>query len=210
MDVKPPSMTAPLAQSPAIWQLGHPLDEFYAQAGVSLPNIEQIAGENVPPPYRDLLVHQNDMTPTLEGFYGRAIHLRLLGKRRKGNHYFREVVLLLDGTNKPVEFGAIKINLNLFSAEARKQILEEQRPLGRIMQECAVRHSSRPKAFLRITTDPIINDALEINGPHVLFGRRNSLLDPQDRPLAEIVEILPPVEPATGKREERNSESRRS
>jgi len=27
----------------------------------------------------------------------------------------------------------------------------------------------------------------------VLYGRRNTLFDPQQRPLAEIVEILPPA-----------------
>jgi len=27
-----------------------------------------------------------------------------------------------------------------------------------------------------------------------LYGRRNTLFDPQERPLAEIVEILPPAQ----------------
>ena len=62
------------------------------------------------------------------------------------------------------------------------------------MQECAVKHSSRPKAFLRLASDHFINQALRLTGAHVLYGRRNTLFDPQDRPLAEIVEILPPVE----------------
>jgi chorismate-pyruvate lyase len=197
--MKPPSMIPALACSPATSQLAHPLDEFYAQAGVPLPPIAEVPGGSVPQPYRRLLVHQNDMTPTLEHFHGHEIHLRLLGKRQKGNQYFREVVLLLDGTDQPVEFGAIKINLNLFSAEAQRHILEEQRPLGHIMQECAVQHSSQPKAFLRIATDQVINGALGLRGAHVLFGRRNTLLDTQNRPLAEIVEILPPVGRRGGK-----------
>lgn len=191
--MKPPSTTPTLATSPSAWKLAHPLDEFYSQTGLTLPPIAEVAGGSVPQPYRRLLVHQKDMTPTLEQFHGSDIHLRLLGKRRKGNQYFREVVLLLDGTDQPAEFGAIKINLNLFSAEAQKHILEEKRPLGRILQECAVRHSSHPKAFFRIATDQVINDALGLKGAHVLFGRRNTLLDPQNRPLAEIVEILPPT-----------------
>ena len=177
----------------ATFALVHPRDEFYLEMGLALPPLQQVDGEAVPQPYKQLLVHHDDMTPTLEKYYGRDIHLRLLGRRRKGSGYFRKVVLLLDGTEQPVEFGAIKIYLDRFGAEARRQILEEQRPLGRILQECGVKHSSRPKAFLRLASDHFINDALQLTGANVLYGRRNTLYDPLDRPLAEIVEILPPV-----------------
>ena len=140
------------------------------------------------------------MTPTLEKFHGQDIHLQVLGRRRKNNEYFREVVLLLDGNNQPVEFGAIKINLDRFPSETQRQILEERRPLGHILQECAMKHSSRPSTFLRVASDTLINEALHLTGAHILYGRRNTLFDPENRPLAEIVEILPPIR----QREERN------
>jgi chorismate-pyruvate lyase len=178
---------------PARFVLVHPLDEFYQQMGMALPPLQEVDGEVVPRPYKQLLVHHDDMTPTLEKYYGRDIHLRLLSRRRKGSSYFREVVLLLDGTDQPVEFGAIRIYLDRFGAEARRQILEEQRPLGHILQERGVKHTSRPKAFLRLASDHFINDALQLTGANVLYGRRNTLFDPQERPLAEIVEILPTV-----------------
>ena len=57
-----------------------PLDEFYARSGLALPKIERVAGEEVPEPYRSLLVHQNDMTPTLENFHGASIHLEILSR----------------------------------------------------------------------------------------------------------------------------------
>jgi len=161
--------------------------------GLALPPLQQVDGEAVPQPYKQLLVHQNDMTPTLEKFHGRDIHLRLLGRRRKGDRYFREVVLLLDGTDHPVEFGAIKIYLDRFGPEPQRQILEERRPLGHVMEACGVQHRSRPKAFLRLASDRFINEALRLTGANVLYGRRNTLFDRQERPLAEIVEILPPV-----------------
>ena len=187
-------MTTPSVTQARPTPMAHPLDEFYAQMGLTLPPLEEVDGEAVPQPYRRLLVHHHDMTPTLENFHERDIHLRLLGRRRKRDQYFREVVLLLDGSDEPAEFGAIMINLNLFTQEARRQILEERRPLGHIMQECRVRHSSRPKAFLRLASDKFINQALRLSGAHVLYGRRNTLFDPQERPLAEIVEILPPAQ----------------
>jgi hypothetical protein len=171
--------------------LAHPLDEFYAMAGLALPPLVPVEGEVVPEPYKRLLVHQDDMTPTLEKFYRRRLHLHVLGRRRKDDAYYREVTLLLDGTDQPVEFGAIRINLALFDPVAREEILKEKLPLGAILRERTISHSSRPRAFIRLASDPFINDVLKLSGAQMLFGRRNSLLDPKGRPLAEIVEILP-------------------
>ncbi len=171
----------------------HPLDDFYARAGQALPPLTEIHAETLPEPYKALLAHRDDMTPTLEKFHRRSLHLRVLGRRREGREYFREVVLLLDGSDQPVEFGAIKIDLDLVSQTVREQILAEKLPFGHILAANQVPHRSRPSAFLRLASDALINDALKLSGAQVLFGRHNTLLDPQDRPLAEIVEILPPM-----------------
>jgi chorismate-pyruvate lyase len=169
----------------------HPLDEFYAAAGQALPPLSQVDGESVPQPYRTLLVHRDDMTPTLEKFHQAPIHLEVLGRRRAGDAYFREVILRLDGSNRPVEFGAIKIHLDRFPAAAREEILREHLPLGHILSEYKISHTSRPSAYLRLASDKLINRVLELTGAQVLYGRRNTLYDPEQRPLAEIIEILP-------------------
>lgn len=190
-----PPNTGVLAAKPVVLPCIHPLDDFYAQAGISLPPIDIIQGNEMPEPYKTLLVHQNDMTPTLETFHGDRIHLQVVRRQQRGDFYFREVVLLLDASGAPVEFGAIKISLALFPSAARRSILEEHLPLGHILQEHSIQHASRPKAFLRVQSDALINQALKIKGRQILYGRRNTLSDPSQRPLAEIVEILPPVLP---------------
>jgi hypothetical protein len=40
-----------------------------------------------------------------------------------------------------------------------------------------------------------MHDLLKLNQTQLLFGRRNTLFNSDGRPLAEIVEILPPVTP---------------
>ena len=177
----------------SVLPIAYPLDDFYAQAGRALPPIEAMSGDDVPEPYKSLLVHQDDMTPTLEKFHGDRIHLEVLSRQQRDDFYFREVVLLLDKSDKPVEFGAIKINLALFPSAARQEILEERRPLGTLLADYAIAHTSRPKAFLRVLSDDFINTSLRLDKSQWLFGRRNTLWDPQQRPLAEIVEILPPA-----------------
>ena len=148
----------PIAPSASTgFSLAHPLDEFYAQAGQPLPPLNEVDGEAVPEPFKTLLVHQNDMTPTLEKFYQRSVHLQVLGRRRRDETYFREVVLRLDETGEAVEFGAIKIHLELFAKAARAQILEEHLPLGHILEEHKIPHTSRPRAYLRLASDKLIN-----------------------------------------------------
>ena len=172
----------------------YPLDEFYARAGLPLPKIERVAGDEVPEPYRSLLVHERDMTPTLENFHHSAIHLRILQREQRGDFYFRQVALQLTGSNKPVEFGANKVSLLLFPAKARQLILEERVPLGRILRDCEIGHTTIAKAFFRIIPDELICEALALKKAVVLYGRRANILDMQKRPLSEIVEILPPAQ----------------
>jgi chorismate-pyruvate lyase len=174
-------------------RLLYPLDEFYSQAGLSLPSVRPVEGEDVPEPFQQLLVHENDMTPTLEAFHGGQLSVRVLMRRLEGDTYARHVLLTLNGSAKPVEFGAIVINLQHFPPAAREEILQERRPLGTILAKRHVEHTSRPLAFIRVTSDDRMKEALHLNGTPTLYGRRNVLRDANGNVLAEIVEILPPV-----------------
>jgi chorismate-pyruvate lyase len=171
----------------------YPLDEFYGRRSLALPVVMPVAGPDVPEPYRGLLVHDHDMTPTLEAFHGETIHLRVIERQLEDDRLARQVVLTLDRSGRPVEYGAIVIHTRQFPEEARALLLESRVPLGTLLHRFAIAHSSRPQAFLRIDSDALINEALGLAGPQVLFGRRNVLLTPTDQVLAEIVEILPPA-----------------
>jgi chorismate-pyruvate lyase len=179
--------------TPLVLPYAHPLDELYAHAGLVLPRIEAIPGHTVPAPYQQLLVHEGDMTPTLEAYFESTIHLEVLRREQRGDFYFREVLLRTDDTNSAVEFGAIKISLGFFPAPARQDILRERLPLGTILARYNLQHLSKPKAFLTVTSDAFINRALGLEGEHTLFGRRNTLSSTDGHPFAEIVEILPPI-----------------
>jgi chorismate-pyruvate lyase len=174
-------------------QIAHPLDEFYARARQPMPALQFIDAEEIPAPYKRLLVHENDMTSTLEHFHEGRIHLRVLNREQREDSYSREVVLELDGTNTPVEFGAIKIYLAGFPPPARERILEAHWPLGRVLKEFKLPYVSRPKAFFRVASDRLISGALKLAGTHRLYGRCNRLSDRKNQPLADIVEILPQI-----------------
>lgn len=191
--MKPTAEKISLASSGPIYSDIYPLDEFYAARGLPMPDIAVLRGDGVVlEPYRSLLVHQSDMTSTLEKFHKEPLHVEVLDRHTRENEYYREVVLVLDHSKKRVEFGAIKINLSLFPTEAQTEILREHQPLGRTLKNFKIPFSSRPAAYLRVTSDEFISAALGIQPGSALFGRRNSLLDQWEQPLAEIIEILPP------------------
>lgn len=171
----------------------YPLDEFYRRAGLNLPLVECIPREGLPEPYQSLLAHEKDMTPTLEDFHGEAIHLEVLDSVCNQEEVLREVLLVLDASKKPVAFGAIRIRLPLFDAAARTRILEGRLPLGTILKLHGVGHFSRPRAFLKVAPDRVIDEALGPDTFGKLYGRQNLLVTPSGETLAEIVEILPPV-----------------
>ena len=97
-------MTTPVP-SLSLQESARPLLEFYQRGGVEPPELLPIDGIVMPEPYRSLLVHDGDMTPTLEKFHGDRIHLRPLTRETNGSVYSREVILEAGEVNKPVEFG---------------------------------------------------------------------------------------------------------
>lgn len=169
-----------------------PLDEVYARDGRLLPPIDVISGSEVPEPYRTLLVHDRDMTPTLEKHHGGDIHIEVWGRKRLGIEYFREVVLRMDADQRPVEFGANRINLDLFDKADHRLILDEYLPLGRILNQRGVPHQGGPIAYLRVQSDELMGRAFGLRETTVLYGRRNTIRDPRGGALSDIVEILPP------------------
>jgi chorismate-pyruvate lyase len=152
-----------------------------------------IEAKSIPQPFRTLLVHKTDMTSTLESFHGDKLRVELLSTHTAGQEYFREVVLCLEQDGKRTEFGAIKIMLDLFPREVREEILRERKPLGRILTDAGVEFSSQPRGYFELAPIEFISQSLGLTDRRLLYGRRNTLIDPWERPLAEIVEILPPV-----------------
>ena len=118
----------------------YPLSMFRLTRGIPRLKYETIEGGEVPQPYLDLLVHSGDMTSRLEEFHGGSIQVRKLSSSSDGRAYFREVVLNTVPRGKPVEYGAIEIDL---------ANLPEENSGGDIScRASSWRHSERSSTFL--------------------------------------------------------------
>lgn len=153
--------------------------------------VQDIASQDMPEPYHSLLVHNRDMTGTLEAFYGAALKLRVLYAKQVGEQYLRRVLLETKTDETVVEYGGICIHLDTFDEAAKERILRGQEPLGGILTSANIPFTSAPDRFLAIDADEELCQLLGVSHAARLYGRTNVLRRPDGRALAEIVEILP-------------------
>ena len=168
------------------------LDDFLGAEEQEACCAQVIAEKSIPEPYRQLLVHERDMTSTLEAFHGARVHLRPIVCREDESMYMRLVVLELDKTNEPVEYGAIRIDLDQFTEKAKELIREAQHPLGWILADQRLSYRSRPSCFLRLKATQRMQRELNLDHGCVLFARQNMIERPNGVCLAEVMEVLPP------------------
>ena len=170
----------------------YPLDMVYRRAGIDLPAFEVVAPDDIPLPYRALLVHDSDMTLTLERHFGGRVVLRPLSTFSLGGSYFRRVLLVQEYAGQPVEMGAIRMELDAFDAPLRRQILDNEIPLGSILRDRRFEYASRVKAFLQLRPNPEMMGVFWMREPRVLYGRRTEIVR-RGRKIGDIVEVLPLV-----------------
>lgn len=147
----------------------------------------------MPLPYRDLLVHERDMTSTLANFHQSDLSLDVLSVTRVDGEYAREVMLYTKKTQAPVEYGAIDLVLENYRAEERAAILEGEEPLGSILNRMGHPYHSRPCGFFSIAAPLICQERFGCSGDVELYGRYNQLFSDEDKELASIIEILPRI-----------------
>jgi chorismate-pyruvate lyase len=169
-----------------------PLAWFYNEDDAPLPPVHFMEGSEVPQPWRDLLVHQCDMTPTLRAHHGSEITLQVVQMQMSDSFVMRQVVLHRASDGVPVEFGAIGIQLENFPPHVKELIREGQRPLGGILETEGVPHTSAPRAWFSVEADDHIGQLLKVHPGTKLYGRCNALSHPDGIVFADIVEILPP------------------
>jgi len=179
--------------------LTHPMqphEQLCAAMELTLPPLEPLSGDAVPQPYRQLLVHERDMTPTLEAYHDCTLSLRVIRKAEIDGCLVREVLLISDRADQPVAFGVIRIFLDTFDERTRQLILDCRKPLGSILASQAIDHFSRPVLFFSLQPDDTVRSTFDLSRDAAsrLYGRYNELFHEPDRRLAQVLEIMAPTQ----------------
>ena len=172
---------------------GPTLEELYAlfPAPGTPPAYRIIAGEEVPQPYRGLLVHEHHMTVTVEEFHGSRVDVRVLSRRSDGESYARKILLVLQSTGRVVQFGIVRIDLAQTSPEVAAAIRSEATPVGRILIEHDVLRRIEPTAYLRIEPGPEVRGWFGLSEPRPVYGRL-ALIHCDGKPAVELLEVVAP------------------
>ncbi len=164
---------------------------FPEAPGSLLPEFEIVRADEVPPPYRDLLVHEHHMTVTVEAHHGDSVNVRILARKHTDEFYARKILLTLHGSGLVVQFGIMKINLKFCSQAVREEIVAGQIPLGRILIQHNVLRRIEPIAFFRVIPDPAMMRWFALTAPKRTFGRL-ALIHCDEQPAVELLEIVAP------------------
>jgi chorismate-pyruvate lyase len=164
---------------------------FDAGSADDLPEYEFVPADEVPAPYHGLLVHDKHMTVTVESYHGDRVNVRVLARRHAGNDYARKILLTLAGNDRVVQFGIMRVQLDLCDPEVREAIVAARVPLGRILIEHDVLRRIEPKAYLRVLPGPAMMNWFGDAGSRPTFGRL-ALIHCNRQPAVELLEIVAP------------------
>jgi hypothetical protein len=167
---------------------------FPTPAVEEMPEYEYVPGDEVPPPYHGLLVHEHHMTVTVEEYHGDLVDVRILDRRQTDEWYARKILLALQKTGKVVQFGIMRIYLRLCSPEVRAEIVAGRTPLGRILIRHDVLRRIEPKAYLQVIPGAAMMNWFGLDLPHPTYGRL-ALIHCNGQPAVELLEIVAPEEP---------------
>jgi chorismate-pyruvate lyase len=159
--------------------------------GEVVPAYTLIPGEDVPEPYRGLLVHDQHMTVTVEAYHGGPVDVSILHRRQEGDIYARKILLVHRASGKVVQSGVVRIDLGQCSPAVRDAIVAGQTPLGRVLIENDVLRRIEPIAFLRIIPGPAPLTWFGMTEVAPLYGRL-AIIHCDDKPVVELLEVVAP------------------
>jgi chorismate-pyruvate lyase len=146
---------------------------------------------DVPEPYRELLVHSHHMTVTVENHHGSLVDVRILERRQDQDAYSRKILLVLQSTGRVVQFGIARVRLRYCSPDVRAAIVAGEKPLGRILIEHDVLRRVEPTAFLQVTPGREMTAWFGLDQPRTTYGRL-AIIYCDGQPAVEVLEIVAP------------------
>jgi chorismate-pyruvate lyase len=156
------------------------------------PRYMPVRGDEMPEPYRSLLVHTHHMTVTVERFYGDAVDVRVLEVARAGDEYARKILLTLHGSGKVVQLGIVQIDLSLLGDRVREQIVDGKTPLGRVLIQNNVLRHIQPAGYFRVEPSVELDRLFGRNDRQPTYGRLGVIFT-DGKPAIEVLEILAAV-----------------
>ena len=167
------------------------LIEIYYQEPSLLGHFEQVEGSLVPSVYRSLLGHTNHMTVTVESHHSDKVEVEVLRSDFVGEHYRREILLKTHCSQRVVQYGIVRLNTKYLSDKPRNEILEQRKPLGRVLIEHDVLRKIELFDLLRVECGQVLAKVFGVAPGSVTYGR-TALIYCDHEPAIELLEVVRP------------------
>lgn len=167
------------------------LCQWFFEDRLSAEGCEPVLAANLPPAFRELLVHNEHMTRKLEAYHQSPMRLRVLHERMEDNIYSRNIELVT-GDDHVVEFGIVRIDLKFTPEPVKSQILDKQNPLGDILISNEVLRRIEPRWYMKFSKDSPLADHFEHHEGEMLAGRVG-IIYCENEPAIELLEVVTDV-----------------
>ena len=155
-----------------------------------LEGCEPVQANEIPPESRKLLVHNRHMTATLKAHYGQPVALRVLDHTEERAAYRRKILLTVDDSNRVVEFGIVRLFLDVLPAPARDDVIARNLPLGEIFAQYDVLTCVEPRWYLRFAAKSPVVQYFAPRPTHEAYGRLG-VIHCNGQPAVELLEVVP-------------------
>ncbi|HSI37109.1 MAG: hypothetical protein ACAI43_00595 [Phycisphaerae bacterium] len=164
---------------------------FVGCAGLAL-DAAVVAAEDVPEPYRTLLVHEKHMTLTLTAHYNAFLELQVKEMHYEGTLYSRKITLTAPrpvGESPVVEFGLIRLDLKYVPQPVWQEIFQQRTPMGELLLRHNILQRIQPKWFLKFEPDSAVLKWMGCKTDKPLYGRLGTIYCNGD-PAVEVLEVV--------------------
>lgn len=166
------------------------LCHWFYEDRISVEGCEPVEPDALTPAYQQLLVHNEHMTERLSAYHGENVELHVLHDRHDGGLYSRNILLALPSDpDFVVEFGIMRMNLDLVADDVRKEIEAGEAPLGSILVKHNVLRRIEPRWYLKFDADSPMASHFGRAQHGDVFGRVG-IIYCNDEPAIELLEVV--------------------
>ena len=145
----------------------------------------------VPEPYRGLLAHTNHMTVTVESYYQDSVDVEVLRSSIDQEQYCREILLKTHSGGTVVQYGIVRLGMRFLPELPRAEILQQKKPLGRVLIEHDVLRKIELFELLKIECGSALAKFFSVPVGAIAYGR-TAILHCNNEPAIELLEIVRP------------------
>jgi len=167
----------------------HELIGLFYESSNELGEFQPVDSQSMEPDYRQLLAHDHHMTISVEEFHRCPVNLEVLDENVVDDLYSRKILLRRTTDNQVVQFGIVRLSLDILTPQVREKIESKSLPMGRVLIEHNVLRTVRLTQLWQISPGSELSSYFWSEPQPHCYGR-TAMIFFDDQPAIELLEIV--------------------